>query len=113
MVHRVVVKHPAKVAANVPLSVDRVEKASSLDVLNEQANIFKLLAIDDDPQTLSLIADALGDEGLEILTAEDPEAGFQMFQSLRPRVVLLDLLMPGVSGMDMLNASSALTPVRT
>jgi DNA-binding NtrC family response regulator len=64
--------------------------------------IFRLLAIDDDPQTLSLIADALGDEGLEILTAQDPEAGFQLFQSLRPRVVLLDLLMPGVTGMDML-----------
>jgi len=65
-------------------------------------NNFKLLAIDDDPQTLSLIADALGDEGLEILTAEDAEAGFHLFQSLRPKVVLLDLLMPGVSGMDML-----------
>src|SRR5260370_12258338 len=65
-------------------------------------NIFKLLAIDDDPQTLSLIADALRDEGLEILTVEDPETGFQLFQSLRPRVVLLDLIMPGASGMDML-----------
>jgi len=65
-------------------------------------NNFKLLAIDDDPQTLSLIADALGDEGMEILTAEDPEAGFQLFKSLRPKVVLLDLLMPRLSGMDML-----------
>jgi DNA-binding NtrC family response regulator len=65
-------------------------------------NIFKLLAIDDDPQTLSLIADALRDEGLEILTVEDPETGFQLFQSLRPRVVLLDLIMPGASGMDVL-----------
>ena len=64
--------------------------------------IFKVLAIDDDAQTLSLIADALGDEGLEVLTAEDPEAGFRLFQSLRPKVVLLDLLMPGVSGMDIL-----------
>ena len=65
-------------------------------------NAFKLLAIDDDPQTLSLIADALKDEGLEILTVEDPETGFQLFQSLRPKVVLLDLIMPGASGMDML-----------
>jgi len=64
--------------------------------------VFKLLAIDDDPQTLLLIAETLGDEGLEILTAQDPEAGFRLFQSLRPKVVLLDLLMPGISGMDML-----------
>jgi len=73
-------------------------------------NIFKLLVIDDDPQTLSLIADALGDEGLEILTAENPEAGFEMFLRLRPRIVLLDLILPGVSGMDMLKRIIASDP---
>jgi DNA-binding NtrC family response regulator len=65
-------------------------------------NIFTVLAIDDDSQTLSLIADVLADEGLEILTAEDPEAAFETFLRVRPRIVLLDLFMPGVSGMDML-----------
>jgi len=65
-------------------------------------DIFRLLAIDDDPQALAFMADALQDEGLEILTAENPEAGFEMFLRLRPRIVLLDLLMPGVGGMDML-----------
>ena len=60
------------------------------------------LAIDDDPQSLSLITDALVDEELEILTAEDPEAGFEMFLRLRPRIVLLDLLMPGAQGMGIL-----------
>ncbi len=73
-------------------------------------NIFKLLVIDDDPQTLSVIADALGDEGLEILTAEDPDAGFEMFLQLRPRIVLLDLIMPGVSGLDVLKRMIASDP---
>jgi DNA-binding NtrC family response regulator len=67
-----------------------------------RSTIFKLLAVDDDPQTLSLITDALADEGLEILTCEDPEAAFQMFNRERPRIVLLDLAMPRVTGMDML-----------
>jgi len=67
-----------------------------------QPNVFKLLAIDDDPQILSLIAEELGDEGLEILRAEDPEVGFEIFLQARPRIVLLDLIMPGVSGMDVL-----------
>lgn len=72
--------------------------------------IFKLLAIDDDPQTLSVIADELADEGLEILTAEDPDAGFEMFLRFRPRIVLLDLIMPGVSGMDVLKRMIASDP---
>jgi len=67
-----------------------------------RSTIFKLLAVDDDPQTLSLITDALADEGLEILTCEDPEAAFEMFNRERPRIVLLDLAMPRVTGMDML-----------
>lgn len=64
--------------------------------------VFKLLAIDDDPQILALIADELGEEGLEILTSEDPHIGFEMFLQTRPRIVLLDLIMPGISGMDVL-----------
>jgi len=63
---------------------------------------FRLLAIDDDPRTLSDIADALGEDGLEVLTTDTAEAGFRLFDSFRPKVVLLDLLMPEVSGMDML-----------
>ncbi len=65
-------------------------------------SLFKLLAIDNDPRTLALISDTLGDDGLEILTAEDPEAGFETFLRTRPRIVLLNLLMKEVSGIDVL-----------
>jgi len=75
-----------------------------------KATIFKLLAIDDDPQSLSQITDALGDEGLEVTTTEDPEAGFEMFQRLRPRIVILDLIMPRASGMDLLKRMIAADP---
>ena len=75
-----------------------------------QPTIFKLLAIDDDPQSLSLITSALGDEGLDIVTTEDPEAGFEMFQRLRPRIVVLDLIMPRTSGMDLLKRMIAADP---
>ena len=65
-------------------------------------NDFKLLAIDNDPQILTRIADALGDQGIEILTAGDAEAGLRLFESFRPKVVLLDLFLRGISGMDTL-----------
>ena len=63
-------------------------------------SLFKLLAIDNDPRTLALISETLGDDGLEILTAEDAEAGFETFLRTRPRIVLLNLLMKEMSGMD-------------
>lgn len=70
----------------------------------------KLLAIDDEPQSLELIQSALSTQGVEILTSTDPEAGFEMFQRVRPRIVLCDLMMPNVSGMDMLERITAVDP---
>jgi len=62
----------------------------------------KLLAIDDDAQNLEIIKVALKREGLEIMTAQDPEEGFELFLRTRPKIVLLDLVMPKVSGIELL-----------
>lgn len=62
----------------------------------------RLLVIDDDPQNLKLVQFILANEGLEIHTASDPQAGMKLVRRLRPEIVLLDLVMPGVEGMEML-----------
>jgi DNA-binding NtrC family response regulator len=62
----------------------------------------KLLAIDDNADNLELIASALQRKELSILTSQDPEEGLQIFLRERPRIVLLDLVMPKVSGMEIL-----------
>ena len=62
----------------------------------------KLLAIDDTPQNLELILEALAQDGLEILTASDAEVGLRIFLEVRPAIVLLDLVMPKLGGMELL-----------
>jgi len=62
----------------------------------------KLLAIDDDPQSLELIAEALEGQDVEVLQSQDPEEGFRLFLTARPRIVLLDFVMPKVTGMQLL-----------
>jgi len=66
-----------------------------------QARI-KLLAIDDDPQNLDLVSEALSDDGLNILTASDPEAGLDLVRSEHPAIVLSDVVMPKMNGMELL-----------
>src|SRR5216684_3937963 len=61
-----------------------------------------LLAIDDDPQNLELITAALEQPGLHILTAGDPEMGLDLFYRKLPRIVLCDLMMPILNGMEVL-----------
>ncbi len=62
----------------------------------------KLVVIDDDPQNLKLVKFILADEQLEIHTASDPNAGLDLVQRVHPQVVLLDMVMPGVEGMELL-----------
>jgi DNA-binding NtrC family response regulator len=69
-----------------------------------------LLVIDDELQNLGLIEAALEQQGLEILTTTDPQAGLALFQEKRPEIVLLDLVMPGISGMDLLDQIIASDP---
>jgi DNA-binding NtrC family response regulator len=69
-----------------------------------QPKIPRLLAIDDESQSLELIKDALSAEGLEILTANGAIEGLDLFKRTHPQIVLLDLMMPGVRGLEMLDS---------
>ena len=61
-----------------------------------------LLIIDDNQGSLELLSSALAQQGLEILTASDPEAGLELVFSHRPSIVLTDLVMPNMTGMEVL-----------
>src|SRR5438445_620117 len=61
-----------------------------------------LLAIDDDPQSLEFVKDTLAQENLEILTTTDPELGLELVLRRHPQIVLLDLMMPKIRGMELL-----------
>ncbi len=71
---------------------------------------FPILAIDDNSENLELIAATLATESVEILTATDPEVGFNTFLRVRPRIVLLDLVMPKVGGMELLERIVGIDP---
>lgn len=62
-----------------------------------------LLIIDDSPELLESLADALAQPGVEVLTASDSEKGIDLFLRRRPQVVLADLVMPKLSGLDLLD----------
>ena len=61
-----------------------------------------LVVIDDDPANIKFVRFILANEGLEIHAAADPKSGMELIQQLRPQIVLLDLVMPGVQGMEVL-----------
>jgi DNA-binding NtrC family response regulator len=70
--------------------------------MNEQR--VTLVAIDDDPAALELITEALSELDLEILTSTDPEAGLELILKRQPDIAVLDLVLPGRDGMELLEA---------
>ena len=77
---------------------------------SERPTPVTLVAIDDDPRALELISEGLEQDGLEILTASDPEEGLRLVLRRRPQIVLLDLVMPKLTGMELLERIAESAP---
>lgn len=58
----------------------------------------KVLVIDDDPATLDLTRRFLSKEGYEVVTADNGEKGLKLAREIKPRVITLDIMMPGMDG---------------
>ncbi len=69
-----------------------------------------LLAIDDDPRSLALIAAIVEQEGLEVLTCDDPEQALEIVRKCLPRIVICDLVMPKLNGMQVLHEITRIDP---
>ncbi len=62
----------------------------------------RILLVDDDPQVCSMMRQVLAREGFGVLVAADGPAALALVESERPDLVLLDLVMPGMDGMEVL-----------
>ncbi|MDR7561915.1 MAG: response regulator, partial [Armatimonadota bacterium] len=62
----------------------------------------RVLVVDDDEAILSLLGSYLAREGFEVQTAGNGDAALVAARTFRPDVVVLDVLLPGVDGLEVL-----------
>ncbi|HYT24897.1 MAG TPA: response regulator transcription factor [Actinomycetota bacterium] len=62
----------------------------------------RVLVVEDDPSVRGLIQTILEDEALDVVLASDGEEGLRLARSIHPRVVLLDVMMPGLGGPEVI-----------
>jgi DNA-binding response OmpR family regulator len=60
----------------------------------------RILVVDDDPRLLHIVAMYLGIEGYEVMTAENGDDGLTKLQDRPPDLVILDIMMPGMDGIE-------------
>lgn len=63
----------------------------------------KILIIEDDKFLRELIAEKITKEGYIAIEAEDGEKGLKKFSEEKPDLVLLDLILPGIDGFEILS----------
>jgi len=63
----------------------------------------KILFIEDDKFLRELIIQKLGKEGFEVIEASEGEAGLAKMKEEKPDLVLLDLILPGIDGFEVLH----------
>jgi len=76
----------------------------------------KLLVVDDVPINVKLLADLLAVKGYEVVTASSGAEALEKIEKTQPGLVLLDVMMPGMSGYDVCrkirqNPATAMLPV--
>ena len=71
----------------------------------------RILAVDDDPEMLRLIRDALADAGYAPLGTGDPGELAHLLATERPALVLLDMMLPGTDGIELMRQVPGLTEV--
>ena len=73
----------------------------------------RVLAVDDDPRALKHVRDSLADEGYQPTVTGDPQQVASLIEEVDPHVVLLDLMLPGTDGIELMQEILAVsdTPV--
>ena len=74
----------------------------------------RILVVEDDPAILQGLADNLGCESHDVLTAPDGEQGYSLARSEKPDLIILDIMLPRMSGYELcrkLRAEGVTTPI--
>ncbi len=62
---------------------------------------FKVLVVDDEPEILELLQYNFNKKGLEVAIARNGQEGLEMIEQDPPQIIVLDIMMPVMNGIEM------------
>nr|MCU0926995.1 response regulator [Hydrogenophaga sp.] len=68
----------------------------------------RLIMMEDDARLAQMVTEYLGQSGYEVIHAADGESGLEQLPMVQPDLVILDLMMPGIDGLEVCRRIRAL-----
>lgn len=95
-------KHPVD-TENAPAGTEKTRPLPPEDS-------WTILVIDDEPDVREIMAISLEDAGYKTLSAPDGETGLTLLETQGPQILITDIKMPGMSGLDVLKKARLIRP---
>jgi len=73
-----------------------------MDTMNPIATKGRILVVDDEPKVLSIVRSYLIKEGFQAFEAQDGKRALEMFRRDKPDLIVLDIMLPELDGMEVL-----------
>jgi DNA-binding NtrC family response regulator len=70
----------------------------------------RILVVDDEVEACNVLEEFLSSKGHEVHTALDGPTAIGTFQEVQPQIVFLDMIMPGMGGLDVLKEIKKIDP---
>ena len=90
------------VAEEIPEAAARAAARTGKPARDSEKHNGTILAVDDDPQTLTSVREILTRAGYAAIVTGDPGEVEQLIEAHEPRLVLLDLVLPGTDGFELM-----------
>ncbi|OYQ62569.1 hypothetical protein B9G53_21750 [Pseudanabaena sp. SR411] len=87
-----------------PASTKEILKTVSRVLYQPFSDRSKVMIVDDDPTLLKILRRSLGNWDIEVVTLQNPHQFWQVLEATEPDLLILDLVMPDYSGIDLCKA---------
>jgi len=91
----------SRITLNKPVDMERLLETLEQLLQPQEVTSASILAVDDDPVTLAILKRLLEPWGMSVTSLQDPDQFWDVLEATHPELVILDVQMPGINGIEL------------
>ena len=92
-----------RITSTISEAADTAQESSDDTLMVEPSDQYRILTVDDEPQVLWLLRNMLLAHGYKLFRTGNPDEMMHLVETGQPHLVLLDLMLPGTSGFELMD----------